>query len=312
MLGSLRFPKLTLATSLIALTAWGCAPSDGYGDGGDPSDGYTDGDYEGEGHLEEGSIAIDRSVSIGAFQLDFGTLRFGETEALFGPVAFVEVDFVSHNLSTYLQTPLANLWDDALLLEAAGTYAYGEVDADAVPGLRDGTGTISWYLDLGTVTPASLEEAVITLGFADQNQVVIPLADLDALISLNGFDIPAPEPVRGYRQTTLEIDQAGVHFNAINANEPAPAGKAYLVFDALLSADADMGRAGQYWGVENVYLTRPDGVSVAPASLNEAIYPGDRTEISLVFELEQPVSGTYELGVTDPDLEPVTRTIEIP
>lgn len=312
MIGSTLFSQARLATALIALTASGCAPSDGHDDA--DLEGNSDSDWSGEGggRLEAGAIAIDRSVAVGSFELELGTLRFGEAEALLGPVAFVELDFVAHNLSSSLQTPLANLWSDGLLLETAGTYSYGEVDASSVPGLRDGTGTITWHLELDAVSRESLEESIITFGFAEQNQVVIPVADLDALIALAGFDVQAPAPIRGYRQTTLEIERASVHYSAIGGNELAPAGLAYLYLDSLLSADVDMGAAGQYWGEQNVYLVRPDGISVAPYHLNEAIYPGDRTDISLAFELAQPVAGTYELIVTDRDLAPVTRTIEIP
>jgi hypothetical protein len=257
-------------------------------------------------------IAIHQSVTVGAFILDLKSARVLPGAGAYEKTTTVQLDFSAHNVSTDLHTPLGELVSDGLLLEVHGKYFYGVADTDPVPGQRDGTGTISWEIREPDFRAENVRNATITLGGAAQNQASVPLANPSAVVSLADIPLDARFLTEDYRGCRFEVVDGRIQFNSRGWNVPAPAGKALLVLDVVLSAGPSLSEFGAYWGNGNVFVERPDGVSVAPGSLAEAIYPGDREELPLTFEISLPVTGTYTLGVTGKNVAPVTREIVVP
>jgi hypothetical protein len=141
---------------------------------------------------------------------------------------------------------------------------------------------------------------------------VIPIGNPAAAVTLADVDTDSPFAVTNYRNTTLEFSDVRVQYNHRGQNLPLKSGTAILILGGTISATASLDQYGEYWGKENAFLQRPDGVSVAPDELNVDIRPGDRKDLSLVFEIAQPISGTYTFGVTARDLAPVTHEIVVP
>lgn len=270
--------------------------------------------------FEPFEIPLEQAVTVGAFVLQLHSAHVEPSEPPSDPLAAilvaphhatVRVDFDAHSASESVATPLAALDVHGRLLEAGGKYFFGELQAEPVPGLRDGKGILSWVIS-DEIGVEELRGAIVTLGEPAQNNAVIPFADPGAVITLADVGLEDRFIVSGYRQTTLDIMSARVQFNTRSDNVPLPAGKAWLVLEGVISADEDMSRYGETWGEEHVYLQRPDGVSVAPDWLNFAIYPGDREDLQLIFELTMPVAGSYTFGVTARDMPSVTHEIIVP
>jgi hypothetical protein len=159
---------------------------------------------------------------------------------------------------------------------------------------------------------ATLRNATITFGSSDQNKVVIPLADPSKTVALADLPIDSSFKIAGYLSTTFDFTRMSVLYNSHNSNVPLKAGTAVLVLQGVMSADPDFDHFSLYWGEDNMFLERPDGVSVAPEHLNESLVAGGRADLTVAFELAQPVSGTYTFGVTARDLAPVTHEIVVP
>ncbi len=264
-----------------------------------------------EPSFEAFEVPIDQQITVGAFVLDLQDALFNPGASTHDPYAYVEVSFQAHNASENVAMPLVPLEGDGLVLDAAGNYYFGRVATQEVPGLRDGVGTVSWAI-WDELTENDLRNAVITFGEAGHNQAVLPLSDLTALINHADQELETQFLVKGYRSTTLDLPIARVQYNLRGNNVPLPVGTAILVLEGFISADPDMRGAGQVWSEEDVFLTRPDGISVAPKLLNEAVHPGDREELTLIFDLVMPVAGTYILGVVDQDLLDETQAFVIP
>lgn len=256
--------------------------------------------------FEAFELPIRQSVTIGAFVLEVETARVAPGENFYGPSAEIDVDFSATNASTSLETPLAGYsFGDGMLLDVGGAFFYGDASADPVPGLRSGKGSMHWSVAINDVTVEALRTATIAIGYADENQVVIPLADPTSTIAMNDVDVAASFTISDFRQATVEIDSVRVQFNDREGNTLLPRGTAVMVLTGALTA-----YGGAYWGAESAFLERPDGISVPVQGLNAA--PRGREEVTLVFELEEPYSGTYIFGVFDPAEGTVTREIIVP
>ena len=272
---------------------------------------HTSEPNSGEPYFELFELPIEQQITVGAFVLDLDSALVSPGSGGYGPFAYVELPYQAHNASEDVAMPLVPLEGDGLVFEAAGKYYFGQVATQEVPGLRDGAGTVSWEIR-GDLTEDDLRNGVITFGDTSRNQVVVPLSDPSATINHADQELETDFLVKGYRSTTLDFTTARVQYNSRENNLPLPAGVAILVLEGFISADPDMRNVGETWGEENVFLTRPDGISVAPQRLSEAIHPGDREDLTLVFELVMPVTGTYTFGVVERDLPEETREFVIP
>jgi hypothetical protein len=265
----------------------------------------------GETNFEAFELPIDQHVTVGAFVLDLDSVLVSPGTGGYGQSAHVELSFQAHNASEDVAMPLVLLEGDGLVFEAAGKFYFGDVVTQEVPGLRDGAGTVSWEI-WDDLSEDDLRNGVITFGGAAHNQAVVPLSDLSAVINHADQELETQFIVKGYRSTTLDLPIARVQYNSRGNNLPLPAGTAILVLQGSISADPDMHLYGEVWSEQNAFLERPDGISVAPNYLNEAIYPGDREDLTLVFDLVTPVAGTYTFGIVDRDLPDETQEFVIP
>jgi len=262
-------------------------------------------------------LPLELSVTVGAFVLQMHAARIEPMQqseqpgkTIVKPFSSVEIDFSAHNAATVVETPLGDL-DDGVLLEVASKFYFGTVDADPVPGLRDGVGKVSWEID-DVVSIEDLRSAIATFGEADQNKVVIRFADPSTAVTLSDVQIDGPFAITGYRSTTLDFTTVRVQYNSRSSNAPLKTGTAYFVLEGTISAASGLSQYGEYWGEEHVFLERPDGVSVAPIRLNTDIRPGEREDLTLMFDIDQPVGGVYTFGVTAPDLPMAMHEIAVP
>lgn len=262
-------------------------------------------------------IPLEQSVAVGAFVLQLheanvmpaeNAMQAGST--VVAAFATVSIDFDAHNEATSVKTPLADLDDEDIMLEAGGKFFYGKVDAQPVPGLRDGIGSVSWKI-FDLLDAATLRGATITLGAPEQNKVVIPLSDPSRIVTLADLPIAGGFKILGYLSTTFDFTGMSVLYNSHSSNVPLKTGTAVLVLQGVMSADSDFDHFSVYWGEENMFLERPDGVSVAPEWLNENLEAGGRKDLTLTFDLTQPVAGTYTFGMTARDLPTVTQQIVV-
>lgn len=248
-----------------------------------------------EPSFEPFEIAIDQSVTVGAFVLGIEKAAVSLQRTLFDERAKIEIAFAATNSSTALHEPLDSLRSEEFILEIEGEYFFAEVYTDDVPGLRQGAGTLTWIVPTLAITPEQIRAGVITLGGADSNAVVIPLADPASTVGLNDIPLDVAFVIQGHRDSTLEITSARVEFGSREENEPYQAGKARLVLLGGLSAAPNW----ENWQSENTALLRPDGVTVAAYHFNELVTEQPRDSIEIQFDLVQPVSGTYEFVVID-------------
>lgn len=262
-----------------------------------------------EPSFEPFEIAIGQQVTVGAFRLDIEKAEVTPERHLYDERARVELAFSAENLSTELHAPLGAFWaaDDALLLEIEGEYFYGEVQADEVPGLRNGAGKLTWIVPTANVTPEQIASATITIGDASQNAVVIPLADPSTTTTLNDIELDASFTVQGIRASTLEITSGRVQYGSRGRNEPYEAGRALLVLSGGLGGPPDVFDA---WYSDELVLDRPDGISVA--SDFSALINKQPEDAVIGFPIVQPVSGTYVVTVYGEDGKFVTQSIVVP
>lgn len=183
-----------------------------------------------------------------------------------------------------------------------------------MPALRQGTGSVVWDV-YSEVDPELVREAVITLGTASQNQVVLPLADPSAVVTNADIPVEAPLPITDYPAITIKLNQARVQFGSRDQNEPYEAGTARLVMDVTFSAGPDLTWEDPWgeWMTGDVWLLRPDGVSVAPDHLWAAVDAGERAYDTLVFEIPSPPAGGYVLSFRGQGEVPeVSREVVVP
>jgi hypothetical protein len=259
--------------------------------------------------FEAFDIAIEQSVTVGAFVIELTSARVRPRETESADYATVTVDFRAHNTSAENAWPLDWLSVGEPVLETGSKTFFGDVDAALVPGLRDGVGSLFWSID-EDLSPELLSAAVLTFGEADRNQAVVPLGALADVRTLADIPLADTFKIVSFRHTTIEVTNARVQYNARTDNEPLMAGTAWLVLEGELVADPDLSH--EIWNQEDVFLQRPDGVSVAPRSLFAILDPSERADFLLQFEITQPVAGAYTFGVTSPDLPMVTQMIVVP
>jgi hypothetical protein len=289
----------------------GAAGSGGYGgaSGYAGFGGTEEPDAAVEPSFEPFDISLNQTITVGAFRILIEKAAITPENYQYDERARIELAFSAENLSTELQAPFDTFWrsDDALLLDIEGQYFYGDVQADDVPGLRQGVGKLSWLVPTADVSPEQIAAATITLGDASQNAVVIPLAEPASSTTLNDIDLDLAFTVQGIRPSTLEITSGRVQYGSRGANEPYEAGTARLVILGGVGGPPDV---YDYWQKEHLVLERPDGIS--SASDSSLIINREPEEAEFGFPIVQPVSGTYVVTIYGEDGKSATHEIVVP
>lgn len=236
-----------------------------------------------------GEVAIDQTVWFGGFKLTLGNASLLTEDARI----FVDIDTLFENQGTSSATL------NATLNLSSGLDNYqpdlARQDLPEVPGLTTGSGTLSFDVD----GEFSFDDAILTIGNAENNQALIPLGTGGTFVDLAPVAVAVKGAATG-GELRVRVRGGGLRADIPDRHDQVEAGKRALSLDIDITYRGD--RAGGYaFSGNNLALTLPDGTTVAvddgPIELLRAgtTLPDQQVR----FIVRDPAAGTYELVVID-------------
>lgn len=279
-----------VAVGLVAALLGACASAveqPSIEDGGSPTPGTTATSTPTPGVA---TTEVGHEFWFAGFHISLGTATFdpaGEP----GPTVIIEAMFEN-------QGSLQAIFDGTPSLSSGGSFYDSSFAQELpnVPGLASGTGAFAFEVD-GAFT---FDDAVLTIGLAENNQAVIPLGGSGEAVTLE----PGSLSVEG--ETKAGVIRLELTGGELRADIPERHGQIERGSLAL-TLDFDVSNLGSYAGGfaftygNNLALELPDGTTIAAEdgpiellSLGTTL-PGQHVR----FTVPDPPEGTYALVLID-------------
>ncbi len=261
--------------------------------------------------FEAFTIDIQQTITMGSFVMEIGEVEvFGSPDGHEPPEVHFQVN--PENLDEDPQTPfLAAFRNEELLLTIDGQYFFGYVyNTDLVRGYLVGESGLAWFIDDPEVTPEDIRSAVITLGPADANQVVIPLAAPEDTVNLNEVPLDPVELVGVDGKLNFTFDDVHLQFSQKSTNSLLDRGTAWLFLGgSVLNTTAGT----TCFSDGDFAITPPSGAARIAYSEHFAclIQESEIEEGYVIFEIEAPYPGTYEVRVFDTTFDVVIPEFDL-
>lgn len=174
-------------------------------------------------------------------------------------------------------------------------YRNDASELPTVPGEATGKGTFAFVVE----PSFSFDDAVLTVGSAENNQATIPLGDEGELVTNEPVPITStPSGTAG--QFTVQVKGGELRFDDPDAHRALEDGK------TLIALDFDLTRTGgqintNFSGSSNLALQLPDGTQVTvlrdgKSNPNELVAPDETLrDLTVRFEGDIPYAGDYAL-----------------
>ena len=248
------------------------------------------------------TIAVNQSFWFAGFRVTVGSATFDPAPD--GGSPQVTIDATYENQGT---DPA--IFDGTLSLAAGGSFFEPGIGLEIpnVPGLSTGAGTIPFAVD----ESFSFDDAVLTIGLAENNQAVIPLGGTGEAVTLEPTTLLVTGTASG-GEVTVEVQ--GGELRADVPEEHSEIAKGHLAltldFAATYTGDFAGGYAFAYSG--NLALRLPDGTTVAPDEGPIELLRAGTTlpDVSVRFTVNDPPAGTYALVVIDTVMEDARGELE--
>jgi hypothetical protein len=283
-----RLRRLVLAATVLALATTAC------GGGGDDDASDTTVAVEADETApfstsetsggDEIVVELDEEVWFAGFAVGIGEV----TAPPVGEPGIVEITTTYENLSTETAR-----FDATVLLSSAGADYQRLGTYPEVAGGRTADGTFEFEV----FDTFDIDDAVLTIGRAGNNQAIVPLGDAGELVTLEPVDLE----VAG--QVTVEGLDAMVTGAEVRADIPdthtqMEEGRLALLLTFDLTYTASENYTGGYaFSANNLALMLPDGTTVTPIVSPIELLDSGATlrDQLLVFEIDNPPAGAYEL-----------------
>lgn len=238
------------------------------------------------------TVQVDQTISFAGFDVTFGAATAELTEGQGGSVA-IEAMFENTGSD-------AARFDGTLNLASGGENATEGFDMDipSVPGGQTGKGTLAFNVE----DSFSFDDAVLTVGRAENQQAIVPLTPT-AGTAVSQAPVAVTASGDG-AAGDLTLRLLGGEYRADQPWSHGQMEKGTFVLTMNYDASFESDFAGGFaFSGENVALRLPDGTTVGP------IQDGKSQSIELIgpnatvkdaysrFEIEDPAAGEYALLV---------------
>ncbi|TCO60905.1 hypothetical protein [Actinocrispum wychmicini] len=248
-----------------------------------------------------GARDIGKTVWLNGFKVTVRKVTVEKSTATF--------DLVAENLGP---DPATFDGNGQMSLSSGGVnqYQVSKTDTPQVPGNAAGAGTVSFAVD----NKFRLEQAVLTLGRAADQQAVVPLGDTGTLIAHHPVAVGVQAKLNvtdSLDNITTTVTAAEVRADVPEKHSEAPAKKVYLRLTYDLTTVGAW--TTSYLG-SNFSLTLPSGLSVVTAVSPIDAVSGDnsRTGVYAYFLVDDPAQGSYTLTLKSEKQTPTSTTFVLP